>query len=63
MNGWRIIRLEDQGLLVFGVCGKFLEPHDCEILDKPLLDLVEAIVIRVELVSGFRQELTVLENI
>jgi len=59
----RIIHPKNQGLLVFGICGEFLQSHDCEILDESLLDLIQAIMIFVKLLPGFGQELAVLEGL
>ena len=59
---WCVIHPENQSLLIFGVCGEFLQPHDREVLDEPLLDLIQAVVISVKLLSGFGQELAVLEH-
>lgn len=61
--GWRIVHPENQGLLVLGVRGEFLEPDDGEILDESLLDLIETVVVCVQLPSRLGQELAVPEDL
>jgi hypothetical protein len=63
LHGYNCVGHKFQRLLIHVVFdGKLFESDNSKVLYKPLLDFVQAIVIRIQLLASFHKELSVLDS-